>query len=79
MSSKIKFGDENEGNGIPFYGSGSILRSLGTERQAMHGYGNGTRIIQNGRVHTDDILNINVGGKKFTVRRSDMLADPRRY
>ncbi|KAI6176455.1 BTB-2 domain-containing protein [Aphelenchoides bicaudatus] len=25
----------------------------------------------------DDILNINVGGKKYTVRRSDLLADPR--
>uniref|UniRef100_A0A914KXQ5 Potassium channel tetramerisation-type BTB domain-containing protein n=1 Tax=Meloidogyne incognita TaxID=6306 RepID=A0A914KXQ5_MELIC len=64
MSSSIKFGEENEGSGIPYYGSGSILRTLGTERRAMHGYGNGTR-------------NINVGGKKYTVRRSDMLADPR--
>uniref|UniRef100_A0A9J2PBZ4 Potassium channel tetramerisation-type BTB domain-containing protein n=1 Tax=Ascaris lumbricoides TaxID=6252 RepID=A0A9J2PBZ4_ASCLU len=27
--------------------------------------------------HADDILNINVGGKKFTVRRTDLLADPR--
>ncbi|KHJ77325.1 K+ channel tetramerization domain protein [Oesophagostomum dentatum] len=27
--------------------------------------------------HADDILNINVGGKKYTVRRTDMLADPR--
>ncbi|CAI4223932.1 unnamed protein product [Auanema sp. JU1783] len=26
---------------------------------------------------SDDILNINVGGKKYTVRRTDMLADPR--
>ncbi|KAL7070443.1 hypothetical protein ACQ4LE_010476 [Meloidogyne hapla] len=77
MSSSIKFGEDNEGSGIPYYGSGSILRTLGTERRAMHGYGNGTRVIQNGRVHTDDILNINVGGKKYTVRRSDMLADPR--
>jgi len=25
----------------------------------------------------DDILNINVGGKKYTVRRMDLLADPR--
>uniref|UniRef100_A0A1I7YQV4 BTB_2 domain-containing protein n=1 Tax=Steinernema glaseri TaxID=37863 RepID=A0A1I7YQV4_9BILA len=27
--------------------------------------------------HADDILNINVGGKKYTVRRMDLLADPR--
>ncbi|KAI1725425.1 BTB/POZ domain-containing protein [Ditylenchus destructor] len=27
--------------------------------------------------HADDILNVNVGGKKFTVRRTDLLADPR--
>ncbi|WKY16265.1 hypothetical protein Q1695_001162 [Nippostrongylus brasiliensis] len=33
-------------------------------------------IMSRGR-HTDDILNINVGGKKYTVRRTDMLADPR--
>uniref|UniRef100_A0A7E4VKY5 BTB_2 domain-containing protein n=1 Tax=Panagrellus redivivus TaxID=6233 RepID=A0A7E4VKY5_PANRE len=26
---------------------------------------------------SDDILNINVGGKKYTVRRTDLLADPR--
>ncbi|PAV61298.1 hypothetical protein WR25_13798 isoform B [Diploscapter pachys] len=25
----------------------------------------------------DDILNVNVGGKKYTVRRTDLLADPR--
>ena len=29
------------------------------------------------RRHADDILNINVGGKKYTVRRTDLLADPR--
>uniref|UniRef100_A0A0N5AZG0 BTB_2 domain-containing protein n=1 Tax=Syphacia muris TaxID=451379 RepID=A0A0N5AZG0_9BILA len=29
------------------------------------------------RRHVDDILNVNVGGKKFTVRRTDLLADPR--
>ncbi|RCN23877.1 K+ channel tetramerization domain protein [Ancylostoma caninum] len=33
-------------------------------------------IMSRGR-HADDILNINVGGKKYTVRRTDMLADPR--
>ncbi|CAD5214117.1 unnamed protein product [Bursaphelenchus okinawaensis] len=27
--------------------------------------------------HTDDIMNINVGGKRYTVRRSDLIADPR--
>uniref|UniRef100_A0AC35ES52 Potassium channel tetramerisation-type BTB domain-containing protein n=1 Tax=Panagrolaimus sp. PS1159 TaxID=55785 RepID=A0AC35ES52_9BILA len=27
--------------------------------------------------HADDILNINVGGKKYTVRRTDLVADPR--
>ncbi|VDN57010.1 unnamed protein product [Dracunculus medinensis] len=27
--------------------------------------------------HADDILNINVGGKRYTVRRTDLLADPR--
>ncbi|KAI6200895.1 BTB-2 domain-containing protein [Aphelenchoides besseyi] len=27
--------------------------------------------------HADDILNINVGGKKYTVRRSDLMSDPR--
>uniref|UniRef100_A0AC34QHC9 Potassium channel tetramerisation-type BTB domain-containing protein n=1 Tax=Panagrolaimus sp. JU765 TaxID=591449 RepID=A0AC34QHC9_9BILA len=27
--------------------------------------------------HSDDIININVGGKKYTVRRTDLLADPR--
>ncbi|CAJ0581094.1 unnamed protein product, partial [Mesorhabditis spiculigera] len=29
------------------------------------------------RRHADDILNINVGGKKYTVRRTALLADPR--
>ncbi|VDD87013.1 unnamed protein product [Enterobius vermicularis] len=29
------------------------------------------------RRHVDDVLNINVGGKKYTVRRTDLLADPR--
>lgn len=27
--------------------------------------------------HIDDILNINVGGKRYTVRRTDLLADPK--
>ncbi|VDM98035.1 unnamed protein product [Thelazia callipaeda] len=27
--------------------------------------------------HTDDILNVNVGGKRYTVRRADLLADPK--
>uniref|UniRef100_A0AAF5PJ97 Potassium channel tetramerisation-type BTB domain-containing protein n=2 Tax=Wuchereria bancrofti TaxID=6293 RepID=A0AAF5PJ97_WUCBA len=27
--------------------------------------------------HTDDILNVNVGGKRYTVRRTDLLADPK--
>ncbi|CAD5220043.1 unnamed protein product [Bursaphelenchus xylophilus] len=27
--------------------------------------------------HADDILNVNVGGKRYTVRRSDLMADPR--
>lgn len=29
------------------------------------------------RRHSDDILNINVGGKRYTVRRTDLLADPK--
>lgn len=48
-------------------GPPSILRSVGTEMKPTHGYGNGTRTVQQGRVHTDDILNINVGGDKYTV------------
>ena len=50
-------------------GPASILRTVGTEMKPTHGYGNGTRTVlqQSGRVHTDDILNINVGGKKYTV------------
>uniref|UniRef100_A0AC35U8D0 Acetoacetyl-CoA synthetase n=1 Tax=Rhabditophanes sp. KR3021 TaxID=114890 RepID=A0AC35U8D0_9BILA len=27
--------------------------------------------------HVDDIINVNVGGKKYTVRRNDLCADPR--
>lgn len=27
--------------------------------------------------HTSDILNVNVGGKRYTVRRIDLLADPK--
>lgn len=27
--------------------------------------------------HTDDILNVNVGGKRYTVRRTDLLVDPK--
>uniref|UniRef100_A0A0K0F0D9 BTB_2 domain-containing protein n=1 Tax=Strongyloides venezuelensis TaxID=75913 RepID=A0A0K0F0D9_STRVS len=27
--------------------------------------------------HVEDIININVGGKKYTVRRNDLCADPR--
>uniref|UniRef100_A0A915EN63 Potassium channel tetramerisation-type BTB domain-containing protein n=1 Tax=Ditylenchus dipsaci TaxID=166011 RepID=A0A915EN63_9BILA len=37
---------------------------------------NSNHYMSRGR-HADDILNINVGGKKFTVRRTDLLADPR--
>uniref|UniRef100_A0A915LYM2 Potassium channel tetramerisation-type BTB domain-containing protein n=1 Tax=Meloidogyne javanica TaxID=6303 RepID=A0A915LYM2_MELJA len=83
MSSSIKFGEENEGSGIPYYGSGSILRTLGTERRAMHGYGNGTRVIQNGRYNeyvvnkSAQIFSDKLAPEMYEVRRSDMLADPR--
>ncbi|KAL3095431.1 hypothetical protein niasHS_007530 [Heterodera schachtii] len=30
-----------------------------------------------GQMHADDLLTINIGGKKYTVRRTDLLADPR--
>uniref|UniRef100_A0A183C971 BTB_2 domain-containing protein n=1 Tax=Globodera pallida TaxID=36090 RepID=A0A183C971_GLOPA len=45
-------------------------------RTGYTGYGGAHRVAQ-GQMHTDDLLTINIGGKKYMVRRSNLLADPR--
>uniref|UniRef100_A0A914H939 Potassium channel tetramerisation-type BTB domain-containing protein n=1 Tax=Globodera rostochiensis TaxID=31243 RepID=A0A914H939_GLORO len=45
-------------------------------RTGYTGYGGAHRVSQ-GQMHTDDLLTINIGGKKYMVRRSNLLADPR--